>query len=124
MKIFINPKNNIKFTNQKYDLYRIKLKKLGFTKATKLKKIYSKLKKEGFLFVPPDVALRTRLKYKDQKTGEWLRFATPFHSMIDDDGVLHLPKLEKLWGNYLLKLIGLILRQFSILIMNLLYQKK
>ena len=96
--IYKSKKNNIKFTNQKYDLYRIKLKKLGFTKATKLKKIYSKLKKEGFLLVPPDVALRTRLKYKNQKTGEWLRFATPFYSMIDDDGVPHLPKLGKALG--------------------------
>ena len=41
----------------------------------------------------PDVALRARLLYNKQKKGEWLRFATPFRSMIDTDGVPHLPKL-------------------------------
>ena len=46
-----------------------------------------------FLLVQPDVALRVRLYYKDQKKGEWLRFATPLDSMVDSDGVPHLPKL-------------------------------
>ena len=43
--------------------------------------------------MPPDVAFRSRLEYREQKKGEWLRFATPMNSLIDSDGVPHLPKL-------------------------------
>ena len=53
--------------------------------------------------MPPDIAIRTRLKYKEQKTGEWLRFATPLKSMIDRDGVPHLPKLGKALGKYFIE---------------------
>ena len=74
-----------------------------FSKPTKLKNIYAKIKKEGFQLVPPDIAIRTRLKYKEQKTGEWLRFATPFKSMIDRDGVPHLPKLGKALGKFFIE---------------------
>lgn len=111
-KIFLSPwiidifrfkKNNIKFTRERYYLYKIKVKQLGFKKPTKLKDIYSRIKKRGFDLVPPDIAIRTRLKYKEQKTGEWLRFATPLKSMIDRDGVPHLPKLGKALGKYFIE---------------------
>ncbi len=98
--IFCNKKNNISFSKKDYFLYRIKVKDLGFKKATKLKTIYKHLKKKGFGLVPPDIAIRTRLSYLSQKTGEWLRFATPFNSMIDTDGVPHLPKLGKALNKY------------------------
>ena len=68
---------------------------MGFKKPTELKKIYKKIKDNGFKLVNPDIALRVRLKYKNQKTGEWLRFATSFNALIDSDGVPHLPKLGK-----------------------------
>ena len=35
--------------------------------------------------------------------GEWLRFAVPFDSMIDSDGVPHLPKLGRALGMYFLE---------------------
>ena len=66
---------------------------MGFKKATTLKSIYKKIKEYNFELVPPDIAIRTRLIYLEQKKGEWLRFATPFKSMIDTDNVPHLPKL-------------------------------
>ena len=96
-------KNKIKIDNQSYNLYRIKVKKLGFVKPTKLKNIYKKIKKNDFDLVPPVLALRSRLIYKKQKVGEWLRFATPFKSMIDTDGVPHLPKLGRALGKYFIE---------------------
>ena len=53
--------------------------------------------------VPPDIAIRTRLIYLEQKKGEWLRFATPFNSMIDTDNVPHLPKLGSALGKYFIE---------------------
>ena len=47
----------------------------------------------NFKLVDPVVALVCRELYLEQPKGEWLRFATPFDSMIDTDGVPHLPKL-------------------------------
>ena len=41
--------------------------------------------------------------YKDQKKGEWLRFAVPMRSMIDSDNVPHLPKLGKALGQYFIE---------------------
>ena len=32
---------------------------------------------------------------QSKKKGEWLRFATPMNSLIDSDGVPHLPKIGK-----------------------------
>ena len=101
--IFNNKKNKILIDNQSYNLYRIKVKNLGFKKATKLKYIYKKLLLNNFALVPPILALRTRLLYKEQKTGEWLRFATPFNSMIDSDGVPHLPKLGRALNKYFIE---------------------
>ena len=48
----------------------------------------------------PEVALLARELYTNQPTGEWLRFATPLKSMIDTDGVPHLPKLGKALGKF------------------------
>ena len=93
--IFNNKKNKILINNQSFDLYKITVKSLGFKKATKLKYIYKKILLNNYDLVTPDLALRTRFFYKEQKTGEWLRFATPFNSMIDTDKVPHLPKLGR-----------------------------
>ena len=101
--IFNNKKNNISIDNQSYNLYKIKVKNLGFKKATKLKYIYKKLLLNNYALVPPILALRTRLFYKEQKTGEWIRFATPFKSMIDADNVPHLPKLGRALKKYFIE---------------------
>ncbi len=101
--IFNYQKNNFSIDNQSYFLYRVKVSELGFHKATKLKYIYKKIKKNKFDLVPPVLALRARIHFKNQKVGEWLRFATPFKSMIDTDGVPHLPKLGKALGKYFIE---------------------
>ena len=90
-------KKNIDLTKIKLpiNLYRISLKDLNFNKPTELKKVYEKAKKLNFEPVNPVVALVCRELYLDQPKGEWLRFATPFNSMIDSDGVPHIPKLGK-----------------------------
>ncbi len=93
-----NKKNKISINKKKVYLYRVKVSKLGFKKPTKLKEIYKKLKKSKYELVSLDIALLARLQYTEQKTGEWLRFATPFNSLIDSDGVPHLPKLGKALG--------------------------
>ena len=95
LDIVKNKKNKITITNKKVKLYRIKVKNLGFLKPTTLKKIYQKLSKLNYQLVPVDIALRSRLAYKAQKKGEWLRIATEMNSMIDSDNVPHLPKLGK-----------------------------
>ena len=61
------------------------------------------LKKHGYDLVPPEVSLIARDYYKEQKTGEWLRFATPFRSLVDTDGVPHLPKLGKALKKYFIE---------------------
>ena len=76
---------------------------LGFKKPTSLDKIYKKILKRNFSLVPPDIALRARFIYKEQKKGEWLRFATPLKSMVDSDNVPHLPKLGKALGKYFIE---------------------
>tara|TARA_B100000401_G_C52307020_1_gene485458 strand:+ start:13 stop:513 length:501 start_codon:yes stop_codon:yes gene_type:complete len=103
LDIVQNRKNKIKITKKNIFLYRIKLANLGFKKPTTLKKVYEKIKQKKYLLVPPDIALRTRLIYKEQKTGEWLRFATPLRSMIDSDNVPHLPKLGRALGKYFIE---------------------
>lgn len=103
--------NNIirkyKFTLKKKELpitlVKIKVKDLGFSKPTQLKKIYIKAKKKGFKLVSPEVAIYSRILFKKQKKGEWIRFATPLKSMIDTDGVPHLPKLGKALGVFFLE---------------------
>ena len=101
--IFFNKKNKIKLSKNKIELYKIKVKSLGFKKATTLQKIYKKILQSGYNLVEPDLALRARLYYKHQKKGEWLRFATPFKSMIDTDGVPHLPKLGRALNKYFIE---------------------
>ena len=101
--IIKNKKNKISITKKTVKLYRIKVSSLGFNKPVELKKIYKKFKKKGFLCVPQDIAISTRFFYNEQKTGEWLRFATPFNALIDSDGVPHLPKLGKALGKYFIE---------------------
>lgn len=98
-----NKRNKIKISKNDYYLYRVYVRDLGFKKATTLKSIYKKIKEYNFDLVPPDIAIRTRLIYLEQKKGEWLRFATPFNSMIDTDNVPHLPKLGSALGKYFIE---------------------
>ena len=98
---------NKKFSLKKFQtpvkLIKVKVKDLGFKKPTELKNIYKKAIKKGYNLVPPEIAIYSRLIYKKQKTGEWIRFATPFYSMVDSDKVPHLPKLGKALGYYFLE---------------------
>lgn len=84
-------------------LYRIKLSDFGFNKPTELQQFYKKIEKSDFSLVPPELALYVRHIYKDQPAGEWLRFATPMNSLIDSDGVPHLPKLGKALGKFFIE---------------------
>ena len=101
--IYKNKKNKIIFVNKDFDLYRIKLVDLGFKKPAKLKDVYKLIKRKNFKLVSPDLALRARFLYLNQKKGEWLRFATPLDSMLDTDGVPHLPKLGRALGKYFIE---------------------
>ena len=101
--IYLNKKNKLKLSNNTIKLYRLSVRNLGFKKATTLEKIYKKKKLKIYSLLQPDIALRTRLLYKEQKTGEWLRFATPFRSLVDTDGVPHLPKLGKNLKKYFIE---------------------
>ena len=85
------------------ELYRVKASKLGFNEAYKLKDIYEKFILKGFGTVSPEIAILTRLLYDEQPNKEWLRIATPFDSMIDSDGIPHLPKLGKGLGMYFIE---------------------
>jgi len=82
-----------------YDLWSISLGDLGFVGPTKIKEFYLKLESDGYKTVPPEIALILRKQYIDQPKTEWLRIATPLDSMIDSDGVPHLPKLGSALGN-------------------------
>jgi len=84
--------------NKKYEIHRIKVKSLGFKKPTRLKEIYKRLKTKGYKLIEPEIAIYLRCLYKKQPKGEWLRIAVPFNSMIDSDGVPHLPKLGSALG--------------------------
>ena len=79
------------------------MKNIGFTKATKLKNVYKKIKKLNYELIPPEISIYIRIIYKNQPRGEWLRIAVPFNSMIDSDGVPHLPKLGKALGRKFLE---------------------
>ena len=114
--IFI--KKKIKYSNYKnLEIHRVKLKNLNFKKPTKLKIVYKKFKKLNYELISPEIALYLRLIYKNQPKGEWLRISVPFDSMIDSDGVPHLPKLGRALGKILSKLIGRIQMRYFILIM-------
>jgi hypothetical protein len=76
-----------------YKIYKVHLKKdLNITKEVYLKDVYKKLKMKGYKLVKPEFAIYSRLFMKDIKKGTWIRFATPMNSMIDKDGIPHLPK--------------------------------
>ena len=96
---------NPQFGNYDYpiQLVRKNVSSLGFDGPTELQEIYNKINSIGLKLVPPEIAILTRKFYEEQKTGEWLRFATPMDSMIDTDGVPHLPKLGKALGFYFIE---------------------
>ena len=103
LDIFKRYNSNIPKNKFPVVLYRIFVKELGFSKPTTLKEIYGKLDSTGFDLVEPELVLPARSQYDEQKTGEWLRFATPFNALIDSDGVPHLPKLGKALGKYFIE---------------------
>lgn len=74
-------------------LYRVCLADLGLSAATTLENVYATAAKAGYGLLDPSVALYTRTLYDEQPIGEWLRIAVPLDSMIDSDGIPHLPKL-------------------------------
>lgn len=98
-------KNNYVFNQNllPVKLVRKSLKELGFNKPIELEEVYESIKKHGLGLVTPEIAIYARLLYLDQPNGEWLRFATPFDSMIDSDGVPHLPKLGKALKSYFIE---------------------
>ena len=101
--IFSNKKKNFSKIKLPVSLFRVKLSDMGFEKPKKLQEFYKKSEEEGFNLVTPELALITRELYVDQPTGEWLRFATPLDSMIDSDGVPHLPKLGKALNKFFIE---------------------
>ena len=84
-------------------LLRIKVSDFGYQEPTTLGEFYSKLPENGLGLVSPKAALQSRFIYDEQPVGEWLRFATPILSMVDSDGVPHLPKLGKALGLYFIE---------------------
>ena len=87
-KKFINSKNFLP-----YKIYKIHLKKdLNVSKQIYLKDVYKKLKAKGYKTVEPQFAIYSRLFIKNLQKGTWIRYATPMNSMIDTDGISHLPK--------------------------------
>jgi hypothetical protein len=101
--IFSQKKFEIESIQLPVNLYRVSLKSLGLNKQTELDHVYEIAKLTGFKLVNPILALVSRELYLEQPTGEWLRFATPFDSMIDSDGVSHLPKLGKALNSYFIE---------------------
>jgi hypothetical protein len=91
---------NIKFP---IILTRIRVSELGIKSATTLKTIYNLLEKENFKLINPLISINLRFYYDEQPKGEWLRIAVPFNSMIDSDGVPHLPKLGHGLGMHFLE---------------------
>ena len=97
----INRNNfNLKRHRLPIKLARVKVKDLNLKSPSELRVIYKKAKKLGYDLVSPEIAIYTRLLYRNQKKGEWLRFATPMNSMVDVDGVPHLPKLGRALGYF------------------------
>lgn len=103
LDVFKNYKSKIRDDEFPIILHRVFVKDLGISKPTTLKEIYDELKKKGFDLVAPELVLIARLNYNEQKTGEWLRFATPFDSLIDSDNVPHLPKLGKALNKFFIE---------------------
>ena len=103
LDVFKDYKSKIKVDEFPIILHRVFVKDLGISEPTTLKEIYNKLEKKGFDLVPPELVLIARLNYDEQKTGEWLRFATPFNSLIDSDSVPHLPKLGRALNKFFIE---------------------
>ena len=101
--IFAKPQVEEINTNLPVKLSRIKVSDLGYEEPTTLGEFYSKLPENGLGLVSPKAALQSRFIYDEQPAGEWLRFATPLRSMVDSDGVPHLPKLGKALGLYFIE---------------------
>ena len=91
----IAKKLEVKQDKYPIELFRVKASDLGFNDACKLQEIYERIYSEGFCTISPEIAILTRLLYDEQPNKEWLRIATPLDSMIDSDGIPHLPKLGK-----------------------------
>ena len=98
-------KNKFTFqqNNLPINLFRVKVSDLGFNKPAELQEIHANMFDKGFKLVSPEIAILSRQIYDEQPTGEWLRFATPLDSMIDSDGVPHLPKLGKALGKFFIE---------------------
>jgi hypothetical protein len=96
--IFSKKKNTNYLKYRDFEIHRISLKEIGFKKPTELREFYKKLNKLKYQLVPPEISLYLRLIYTKQPRGEWLRISVPFDSMIDSDGVPHLPKLGRALG--------------------------
>ena len=96
---------NLEVKQHKYpiELFRVKASDLGFNDACTLQEIYEKIYSEGYSLISPEVAILTRLLYDEQPNKEWLRIATPLESMIDSDGIPHLPKLGKGLGMHFIE---------------------
>ena len=82
-----------------YEIWSVSLKDLGFTGPTKLEDVYEQFHLQGFSDVPPEIALILRMHVEKHPTNEWMRVLTPIDSMIDKDGIPHLPKLGSGLGN-------------------------
>tara|TARA_B100000959_G_C14870093_1_gene577960 strand:+ start:583 stop:1053 length:471 start_codon:yes stop_codon:yes gene_type:complete len=100
--IDISTRLNSKLNNE-YDIWLVSLKDLGFSGPTKLQDVYEQLKINGFSPLPPEIGLMLRMSYDNQPAAEWVRIATPLNSMIDRDGIPHLPKLGSGLGNLYLE---------------------
>mgnify|MGYP001464340575 FL=1 len=100
--IDISTRLNSKLKNE-YDIWLVSLKDLGFSGPTKLQDVYEQLKINGFAPLPPEIGLMLRMNYNNQPATEWVRVATPLNSMIDRDGIPHLPKLGSGLGNLYLE---------------------
>ena len=96
--IDISSRLNSELKNE-YEIWSVSLKDLGFTGPTKLEDIYEKFQIKGFSDVPPEIALILRMHVEKHSLNEWMRILTPINSMIDKDGIPHLPKLGSGLGN-------------------------
>ena len=86
-------KTDFKKINFPVELIRVKVSDLGIKSPTTLKTIYELLGKNDLKPLDPLIAINARFYYDEQPKGEWLRMAVPLDSMIDSDGIPHLPKL-------------------------------
>ena len=88
--------------NYPWILERVSVRDLGFDSSCKLGEIYKKVENSKLKLVEPLISILSRFYYDEQPNGEWLRFAVPFDSMVDTDGVPHLPKFGKALNKYFL----------------------